>query len=85
MIIRSVHIDRKGQYSFEPVNQSIPFIATIMLDGKSGKIELLLSEELSRRIMEVVADEVVAASRATAEAMTAEILDVAALPAPAAS
>jgi hypothetical protein len=44
-------------------------------------VKLNLSADLSRRIVEIIAEEVAAAGRATAAMMTAEAFDVAALPA----
>ena len=67
-----------GAYSYNKANPEAPFSATIELQGASGKVELNLSDDLSRRIVEIVADEVVAAGRATAEAMVADAMLVSA-------
>ncbi len=58
-----------------------PFHATIEVIGQNGKIELNLTHELSQRIVAIVAEEVAAAGRATAEMMTADAMTIAALPA----
>jgi hypothetical protein len=81
MIVRTIYIAREGAFSFSPSDQSKPFRATISLDADNGKIELLLSPEVSAKVVDLIADEIVAAGRATAEAMTAEVLTVKALPA----
>lgn len=82
MIVQRVSVTRRGYsyYSSQPVKASEPFVATIEVAGDRGKIELKLSPDMSARIMEIIADEVAAAGRATAEAMTADVLTVKALP-----
>jgi hypothetical protein len=82
VILKSVNITREGDYGYGSVDPSKPFRATIAVSGTHGKVELLLSTELSRRIVEIVADEVANAGRATAEMMTAEAINGTALPAP---
>lgn len=82
MIVRSINVRREGDlYSgYGKVDASKPFIAAIEVCGQHGKVELTLSTDLSKRIVEIIAEEVAAAGRATAEAMTAECLNVVALP-----
>lgn len=82
MIIRSITIRREGDmYGYTPkVDASKPFAATIEVHGQHGKVELSLSPDMSARIVAIIADEVIAAGKATAEAMTAEVLNVVALP-----
>lgn len=84
MFIGRIEISRVGYigHGYGTPDASKPFLAKIEVFGQHTKTELLLSEELSRRVVEIVADEVAAAGRATAEAMTAEALNVTALPAP---
>jgi hypothetical protein len=82
MFIRTIRVDRDGDYGYGRMDPSKPFRAVVQVEGQHGKIELNLSTDLSAKIMEVIADEIVAASKATAEAMTADILTVAALPSP---
>lgn len=85
MFVRSIVVRRDGDYSYSStVDQSKPFRATVEVNSQHGKVELLLSTDLSRRIVEIIADEVAAAGRATAEAMVADIFTVKALPSKAA-
>src|SRR3546814_1075238 len=75
MFVTQINIRREGYYGSHYVtpNADKPFSATIEVHGKSGKLELLLDAEMSQRIVAIIADEIAAAGRATAEAMTAEI------------
>lgn len=82
MIVRTIAIAREGDFGYGAANLTKPFLAKIQVEGQHGKTELYLSPEMSRRIIEIVAEEVAAAGRATAEAMTAEALSFAVLPAP---
>jgi hypothetical protein len=84
MFIGRIEIQRDGYvgYGYGSPDASKPFIAKIEVFGSRTKSELILSPELSRRVVEIVADEIAAAGRATAEAMVAEALNVVALPAP---
>ncbi len=84
MFIGRIEISREGYIGngYGRADPSKPFIAKIEVFGSRTKSELFLSPDLSRRVIEIVADEIVAAGRATAEAMTAEALNVVALPAP---
>jgi hypothetical protein len=84
MFVTSISIRRDGYYgaSYGKPDPAKPFRTTIEVLGNHGKIELELSPDMSRRIVDIVADEVAAAGRATAEAMTAECITCSALPAP---
>lgn len=85
MIVKSINIARLGDYSFgygAPADASKPFVAKIAVAGQHGEVSLTLSPDMSRRIVEIIADEVTAAGRATAEAMVADVLNVVALPSP---
>ena len=82
MFVRTINIRREGDYGYGEVNPTKPFLATICVQGTNHKTELLLSPEMSERVVALIADEVAAAGRATAEAMTADILTVMALSAP---
>ena len=66
-----------GPYSYNKANPEAPFSATIELQGATGKVELNLGDEMSRKIVALVAEEVAAAGRATAEAMIADAMLVA--------
>lgn len=84
MFIGAIEIRREGYigHGYGNPDASRPFIAKIEVHGSRTKSELILSPELSRRVVEICAEEIAAAGRATAEAMVAEALNVAALPAP---
>lgn len=84
MFIGRVEISRVGYYGYGhgSPDKSKPFIAKIEVYGNQNKTELTLTEELSRRIVEIVADEIAAAGRAVADAMVADALTVSALPSP---
>jgi hypothetical protein len=84
MFIGRVEISRQGYIGngYGKADPGKPFIAKIEVFGSQTKTEMVLSEDLSRRVVEIVADEIAKAGRATAEAMTAEALNVVALPAP---
>ncbi len=84
MFIGRVEISRVGYigHGYGHPDASKPFLAKIEVFGTNTKTELLLSEELSRRVVEIVADEIAASGRATAEALVAEAMMVSALPAP---
>lgn len=84
MFVNAISIRREGYfgrgYGPSEGDPSKPFNATIEVQGQSGKVELNLSPEMSAKIVEVIAGEVAAAGRATAEALTATCLTVAAQP-----
>lgn len=82
MNVRSIHIRRDGDYSYSRMDPTKPFRASIEVEGSHGKVELLLSPEMSHRIVGIIAEEVAAAGRATAEAMTADVLTAPTLSAP---
>jgi hypothetical protein len=74
MFVRNISIMREGDYGYGAVNPTKPLLAKIKVEGQNGSVELNLSPDLSRRVVEIIAEEVAAAGRATAEAMTADIL-----------
>jgi hypothetical protein len=81
MIVRSINIAREGDYGqYGAVAATKPFIARIKVEGISGNVELVLSSDMSAAIVKLIAKEVAAAGKATAQAMTAECLNVVALP-----
>lgn len=82
MIVKSISITREGYYGYGAIDARKPLRANVEIVGVSGEIKLALNPDMSKRIVDVIADEIVAASRATAEAMTAECLNTAALPKP---
>jgi hypothetical protein len=85
MHLNRLNIRRVASKAWQDPTPADPFAATIEMIGAHGKVELELSQDLSRRILAVVAEEVANAGRATAEAMVAEAITCVALPAPAAA
>ncbi len=57
------------------------FSGSAEFSGTHGKIELNLSDAMARRVLALVAEELVECSKETARMMTGEILDQVALPA----
>ncbi len=84
MFIGAIEIRREGYHGngYGKADPTKPFIIKIETYGSRNKTEMVLSPELSDRILAIVADEVVAAGREAAEAMTVEALNMVALPAP---
>ena len=76
MSLRRVSIVREGDYygAYRAMDASKPFRATVEVEGAAGKVELNLSADLSQKIVAIIADEVAAAGRATAEIMIADAL-----------
>jgi hypothetical protein len=75
MFVTRVTLSRKDRF-YKP-DPTKPFEATVELHGDFGKMELNLGPEVSDRLMALLADEVAAAGRQTAELMTAKCLEVA--------
>lgn len=77
MFVTTVSIRREGYYGagYGKADPNKPFHATIELHGQQGKVELNVSPELSTRIIEVIADEVAAAGKAAADAMTTSFIN----------
>ncbi|KKW92655.1 hypothetical protein YP76_06885 [Sphingobium chungbukense] len=77
MFVTHVSINREGYFGagYGKPDASKPFRCTMELHGQHGKVELNLSPEMSERIVSLVAEEVAAAGRATADALTASIID----------
>jgi hypothetical protein len=72
MFVAAISIRREGYYaSYVKPDLSKPFRCTVEVHGREGKVELDLSPDLSQRIVEVIADEVIKAATATAQAMAA--------------
>ena len=74
MFVNSISIRREGYYGmgYGKANPAKPFITTIEVEGPLGKVELNLPAAMSERIVAIIADEVVAAGRATALPSKAE-------------
>jgi hypothetical protein len=62
-------------YIRRPWNDEKRLEGSVEFAGKSGEISLHLTDELSRRVLEVVADELVASSRQVAQDLTREIIE----------
>jgi hypothetical protein len=75
MNINRISIHRENYTSYSRADPTKPFRATVEVEGQLGKIELNLDEAMSKRIIEVIAEELVKSARATAEAMVATVLD----------
>lgn len=75
MHIRSVKITRKDHFGYagEKLNPSKPFVCAVETESENGKMELMLSPHLSERILEIIAEELAASARETAEAMVASV------------
>jgi hypothetical protein len=80
MFVARISISREGYYSSSTPDPTKPFQATVEVHGQHGKVQLNLSPDLSARVVAIIADEIAAAGRAAAEALTAACLT--ALPAP---
>lgn len=76
MFVTSISIRREGYYGpgYGKAEPNKPFNCTVEVHGQRGKVELNLEPEMSKRIVEIIADEIAAAGRATAEALTANII-----------
>ena len=74
MIVKAISIRRVGTHYYSDPKGNEPFAATLEMIGEYGKVELRLSPDMSQRIVEIVADEIAKAGRATAEALTAEVI-----------
>jgi hypothetical protein len=75
MFLTRLTVAREGYYaSYNKADPSKPLRATVEVAGAHGKTELDLGPEASDRIVAIIADELAKAARATAEAMTAEII-----------
>jgi hypothetical protein len=69
MFVAAISIRREGYYSWGAPDLSKPFRATVEVHGAEGKVELNLSPELSQRVVDVIAEEVIKAAQETAQAM----------------
>ena len=74
MFVNRISITRDGYYGYGKQDYSKPLRTTIEVEGQHGKVELNLSPDLSDKVVAIIADEVAAAGRATAEALTAQCL-----------
>jgi hypothetical protein len=75
MFVNRITIARDGFYGYGKADHTRPLKATIEVEGQHGKVELNLSPDMSKRVVDIIADEIAAAGRATAEALTAQCLE----------
>lgn len=80
MFVREITIKREGDYGFNTVNPSKPMIAKIKVEGQSIETMIVLSEAVSTRVLQIIADEVAAAGRVVAQSMVAGLFEQLALP-----
>lgn len=84
MFVGKISLNREGyygiQYGSKP-DPTKPFRCTVEVHGAHGTLELNLPPDVSERLVAVIADEIVAATRATAEAMVVNVLEAQAVPA----
>lgn len=77
MFVAAISIRKQGYYVYGgKADATKPYEATIEVQGEHGKVELRLSPDLSQRVLEIIADEVAAAGKATAEAMVASFINL---------
>ena len=77
MFLAKLSITREGYIgrSYGRADPSKPLRATVEVIGESGTTELNLGPEASNRLIAIIADELAASARATAEAMTADFIN----------
>lgn len=75
MFVNRISIARDGYFGYGKPDPTKPLKASIEVEGQHGKVELNLSPELSDKVVKIIANEIVAAGRATAEALTAQCLE----------
>lgn len=77
MLVRSISIRRVGDYgSYHAIDASKPFQCSIATEDNNAKVELIVSPELSAKIVALIAEEVATAGKKTAEAMVADMMAV---------
>ena len=81
MKIQSLSISEWNSY--EPNYRPGAYKCTIRYKGNSGEVQVNLTPDLTQRVMAVIAEELVAASKEIANDLTKEIIEHAALAAPA--
>lgn len=79
MHLKQLSIRRDGYHGYGKVDPSRPLICTVEMEGQSTSVTLNLDPDVSKRVLDLIASEVAAAGRATAERMTAEVLNGTAL------
>lgn len=78
MILEALRIDRGYISAYDRANGTIsPLTGEVTFAGSNGKVQLALNEETSKKILAVVAEQLVESSKELAEKMTAEIIQAA--------
>jgi len=75
MFVKAISIRKAGYFGYGKIDPAAPYQATIEIESQNGKMELVLEEALSQRVLMLIADEVAAAGRRAAEMMTAEVIN----------
>ena len=76
MKLESINIHAARSY-----DKTTGYLGEITFDGPLGKVQIRTGDELSRRILNECAEEIVAASQQVAEQLTANIIEQVAAPA----
>lgn len=74
MFITSINITRDGYYGYGKHDPSKPLRATVAVEGQHGKVELNLTPEASDCMVALIAEEIVAATKDTANLMTSGLI-----------
>lgn len=74
MFISSINIAREGYYGYGRTDPTKPLRAVVKVEGQHGNVELNLSPEASERMVALIAEEIVEATKATAALMTSGVL-----------
>ena len=72
MILENLSIRKR--YAYEANYVEGQYVATIKYTNQSGSVEMQLTPELSRKLLEIVAEDLVVASREVAQTLTAQTL-----------
>jgi hypothetical protein len=76
MKLESIHIKSANRW-----DKFLGYRGEITFDGPLGKVQIQTGDELSRRILQECADEIVAASQQVAHELTASIIEQVTVPA----
>ena len=79
MIVKSISIRRASYYGYGRAKPDDPFVAQIEVESPHGDVKLNIDAERTKAVVALVADLIAEAGRQTAKAMTAEVINGAAL------
>lgn len=84
LVLKSLSIRDTSYYSYTPSSSApITYVGELEFRGSNGEVKLKLNEDLSKKILAVVADSMVESTKELARGLTAEIISgLPALPAP---